>query len=63
MFTETKLSSQDNNDMHDIAGYALFQNDNLNSSNGSRPYGGAAVNSKFHSYLDTPVVTIYIMLK
>ena len=46
MFTETKLSSQDNNDMYDIAGYALFQNDNLNSSNGSRPYGGAAVNSK-----------------
>lgn len=32
--------------MYDIAGYVLFRNDNLNSSNGSRSYGGTAVYSK-----------------
>lgn len=46
IFTETRFNSQDNNDMYDIAGYVLFRNDNLNSSNGSRSYGGTAVYSK-----------------
>ena len=46
IFTETRFNSQDNNDMYDIAGYVLFRNDNLNSSNGSRPHGGTAVYSK-----------------
>ena len=72
IFTETRFNSQDNNDMYDIAGYVLFRNDNLNSSNGSRSYGGTAVYSKIpylpgsvksHTYLDTPIVTIYMVLK
>ena len=46
IFAETRFISQDNNDIYDNAGYALFQNDNLYSSNGSRPYGGRAVYSK-----------------
>ena len=45
IFTETRFSSKDNNDMYDIAGFVLFRN-NLNSSNGSRPHGGTAVYSK-----------------
>ena len=33
--------------MYNISGYNLFQNDNLNSSNGLiRPYGGTAVYSR-----------------
>ena len=47
IFAETRFSSQDPNDIHDKSGYNLFQNDNLNSSNGLvRSYSGTAVYSK-----------------
>ena len=47
ILAETRFNSQDPNDMYDISGYNLLQNDYLNSSNGLvRPYGGTAVYSK-----------------
>ena len=46
IFAETRFSNQDPNDMCNITGYNLFRNDNHNSINGSRPYGGTAVYSK-----------------
>ena len=33
ILAETRFNSQDPNDMYDISGYNLFQNDYLNSSN------------------------------
>ena len=46
IFAETRFSSQDNNELYDIAGYALFRNENPISNNASRPYGGTAVYSR-----------------
>ena len=46
IFAETRFSCQDPSDMYDMTGYNLFRNDNHNSNNGSRPYGGTAVYSK-----------------
>ena len=46
IFAETRFSCQDPSDMYDMTGYNLFRNDNRNSNNGSRPYGGTAVYSK-----------------
>ena len=46
IFAETRFSLQDTDEMYYIPGYELFQNDNSNSSNASRPYGGTAVYSK-----------------
>ena len=46
IFAETRFSSQDSNDMYNVSGYDLFRNDNSNSNNGSRPYGGTAVYSR-----------------
>ena len=46
IFAETRFSSQDSNDMYNVSGYDLFRNDNPNSNNGLRPYGGTAVYSR-----------------
>ena len=46
IFAETRFSSQDNNELYDIAGCALFRNHNPISNNASRPYGGTAVYSR-----------------
>ena len=46
IFAETRFSFQDTDEMYYIPGYELFRNDNSNSSNASRPYGGTAVYSK-----------------
>ena len=46
IFAETRFSLQDTDEMYYIPGYELFRNDNSNSSNASRPYGGTAVYSK-----------------
>ena len=46
IFAETRFSFQDTDGMYCIPGYELFRNDNSNSSNASRPYGGTAVYSK-----------------
>ena len=47
IFSETRFSIQDPDNMYDIAGYNLFRNDNnIISNNGSRPYGGTAVYSR-----------------
>ena len=46
IFAETRFSSQDSNDMYNVSGYDLFRNDNPNSDNGLRPYGGTAVYSR-----------------
>ena len=54
IFAETRFSCQDPNHMYDIAGYNLFRNDNHNSNNGSRPYGGTAVYSKIQYFPGYP---------
>ena len=46
IFAETRFSSQDSNNMYNVSGYDLFRNDNPNSNNGLRPYGGTAVYSR-----------------
>ena len=46
IFAETRFSVRDPDEMCYIPGYDLFRNDNSNSSNASRPYGGTAVYSK-----------------
>ena len=46
IFGETRFSLQDTDEMYYIPGYELFRNDNSNSRNASRPYGGTAVCSK-----------------
>ena len=46
IFAETRFSFQDTDEMYCIPGYKLFRNDNPNSSNPLRPYGGTAVYSK-----------------
>ena len=46
IFAETRFSVRDPDEMYYIPGYDLFRNDNSNSSNASRPYGGIAVYSK-----------------
>ena len=46
IFAEARFSLQDTDEMYYIPGYELFRNDNSNSSNASRPYGGTAVYSK-----------------
>ena len=46
IFAETRFSFQDTDEIYYIPGYELFRNDNSNSSNASRPYGGTAVYSK-----------------
>ena len=46
IFAETRFSFQDTDEMYYIPGYEPFRNDNSNSSNASRPYGGTAVYSK-----------------
>ena len=46
IFTETRFSLQDTDEMYYIPGYELFRNDNSYSSNASRPYGGTAVYSR-----------------
>lgn len=43
IFAEIRFSSQDDNELHDIAGYALFRDNNPNSNNVSTPYGGTTV--------------------
>ena len=46
IFAETRFSFRDPDEICYIPGYDLFRNDNSNSSNASRPYGGTAVYSK-----------------
>ena len=45
MFTETRFSPHDSDEMYAIEGYELFRNDNV--SNVNRPYHGTAVYSRF----------------
>ena len=43
---ETRFSSKDSNATYNVNDYDLFRNDNPNSRNGSRRYGGTAVYSR-----------------
>ena len=63
IFTETRFNSQDNNDMYDIAGYVLFRNDNLIPAMDQGLMVVQLCTVKSHTYLDTPIVTIYMVLK
>ena len=46
IFSETRFSPLDPDDMYNINGYTLFQNDSSDSSGSGRPYGGTAVYSR-----------------
>ena len=46
IFTETRFSSLDPNEMYNIDGYTLFRNDISEYSGPGRPYGGTAVYSR-----------------
>ena len=64
IFAETRFSVRDPDEMYYIPGYDLFRNDNSNSSNASRPYGGTAVYSKITvikitSLVDWTIIGIY----
>lgn len=70
IFAETRFCSRDTNEMYDLSGYYLYRNDNPNSNNGSRPYGGTAVYSKIpylngypycHNILGIEITVIKIM--
>ena len=43
LYKEIRFSSQDDNELHVIAGYALFRDNNPYSNNVSTPYGGTTV--------------------
>ncbi len=46
IFSETRFSPLDADEMYSIDGYKLFRNDILNYSGPARPYGGTAVYSR-----------------
>ena len=46
IFTETRFSPLDPDEMYTIDGYILFRNDIANYSGPTRPYGGTAVHSR-----------------
>ena len=46
LFSETRFSHLDNENMYKINGYVLFRNDSQSTTVNSRPYGGTAVYSK-----------------
>ena len=46
LFSDTRFSHLDNENMYKINGYVLFRNDSQSTTVNSRPYGGTAVYSK-----------------
>ena len=46
IFSETRFSPLDPDDMYNINGYTLFRNDSSDSSGSGRPYDGTAVYSR-----------------
>ena len=46
IFTETRFSTSDPDEIYNIDGYMMFRNDIANYSGTTRPYGGTAVYSR-----------------
>ena len=46
IFTETRFSAADEDEIYKINDFELFRNDSLSIANGGRPYGGTAVYSR-----------------
>ena len=55
IFTETRFSQHDPNEMYAIEGYELFRNDE--TSNVNRPYHGTAVYSRLRMFNGYPCAT------
>ena len=46
IFTETRFTPTDPNEMYKLDDFELFRNDSLSIANGGRPFGGTAVYSR-----------------
>ena len=63
IFTETRFSPFDDDEMYTINRFQLFRNDAmLNHNDNRRPYHGTAVYSKVYSLRDILTVTISMVL-
>jgi hypothetical protein len=64
MFTETRITPCDDDEVYTINGFQLFQNDrDMTYHNNGRPYGGTIVYSKIPFVEDILTVTTSMVLK
>ena len=57
IFTETRFTPTDPDEMYKLNHFELFRNDSLSIANGGRPFGGTAVYSRiYHLFLVIPTV-------